>query len=945
MIYTLRPSIYFCTFALLTLLTACGDGGDGNLDQGHIVDLQGAHLLQEQHLAGNPGLRVRPHHTVALNLESDTSHEGDSGGVGYDIVPYEILSAGWFSFCVGDDDGEDHYTVLRNEAGLQIATWRASDATCEPVRLEAGSYDLEVHHGGKGQPDDKPDMLFIAPQAVRYAELSSGIVARASAPPQLGGMYEVTVPRAATVLDLLSDQPDEGWVLNKVADASASGTPDSDSILEVLDGDTVRFSSLSTGSFDREKSLLYPRIPGTDNTVARFTIGTPDPASTGGWLSTGNHRYPVRRYEAYGASVRKMTGGGHWVTDYYGHALGAGDTPVDFKLNLNATQGNAFRLSQSGNSYSWIYDGDEYLWLFSDQYGLPSKALAKHEVYPSHRIGVTQGQELPKLFPEEVALFDKCYDPSTGFPEGTRYMTTASRENLGAIWTGLFPDQPGVHTIVSPAESRAFLYSNPSFQGDFLSVTSPYSGQDVLATCSNSTILSEGTAQSIDVQSNENNISHQEYEHQILVQSNVCVGCDLKGFDGSGNDLSGSDFNHADLSGAKFAGADLSDAVLSYANLDQADLSDTNLEGAEITGALLTSTDLTTTRSLLATQVQVDSTTNLPVRRPSLASSAVAGSLSSRQSQWTVFHLEGTTMNDWVLSDVELPDFSWSGVIAKGARFTNVTMTEGDLSDADLSGALFDNVSFTGVDFSRSNLQSAAMDDSIFNQSSFYKVDLTGVSAKSAQFRSTRMQYANLSDADFSDAIFSIETSGDQLTQLDFAYLNGTNLTGADLSGVHASSLQCYKATLTDVNFSYANLSNANLAGITLAGNSASASQAVLDSAVLTNSILDGVDLTGASLVSSHLEGASFTGATLYGAKLTNAALSSDSGTYAITLLDYVNEAGTDKTLAYGMTTLPSSATDGNTACPSGEPGPCEGNKMIPLAPPPKPKPVDNDHW
>ncbi len=103
--------------------------------------------------------------------------------------------------------------------------------------------------------------------------------------------------------------------------------------------------------------------------------------------------------------------------------------------------------------------------------------------------------------------------------------------------------------------------------------------------------------------------------------------------------------------------------------------------------------------------------------------------------------------------------------------------------------------------------------------------------------------------------------------------------------------------------------------------------------------------LSGASLVGSRLEGASYSGATLYGADLTNASLSLDDGTYTITLLDYVNEIATDKTLSFDSAILPFNTTDGNTTLPLGRFGTLRRGEADTHITSSKPEPVDVDSW
>jgi len=82
-----------------------------------------------------------------------------------------------------------------------------------------------------------------------------------------------------------------------------------------------------------------------------------------------------------------------------------------------------------------------------------------------------------------------------------------------------------------------------------------------------------------------------------LINTKICISCDLSGADLpfarlSDADLSNADLTGADLTGADLTGADLSEANLPFARLSDVDLSSANLSNANLTGANLTGADL-----------------------------------------------------------------------------------------------------------------------------------------------------------------------------------------------------------------------------------------------------------------------------------------------------------------------------------------------------------------
>ena len=831
-----KTCLVIAATVLLVSVPACRSDNNGNgRDEARIKELQGMRLLSERHFAETPGLRARPYHTVVLNLESDTAHDGDTGGVGYDMVPYEVLSPGLYSFCMEDDDAEAHYALLRDSSGRELARWTAGDASCDPVFLVAGNYDLEVHHGREGQPDDAPDLVFLAPQAIRYAGSTSaaapGFVRSATRlrSASVVVVQNVSVTRATRVLDLITTQPNEGWIL-RMAGPPTSAVTSTDPLLEVVDGNTARLSAPYAGTFDPNRSILYPRCfeyPScAEGSPVQFSIGNPAPLTGAGWLATGSSRYPVVR--------------GPGKTDYYGYALGRENRPIDFDLEPTVRE-KGFFLHNYGDPYSAVASqGSSQLWLFSQSDATSGVTLFPLEFYLSNRTGTIQGQALPTLFAGEAAFFDQCYDSNNGFPAGTRYLTAARGEDLDVIWSQVYPTAAGIRTVVTTSESQVLLFPHLGLQGDVVVVTAPPGATAALATCSSSSALHDGTTKSFDLQPNNNTMTIQNYENKVLVRSNTCTGCNLQGFSGYARDLSGTDFSRSNLSHANLAYAVLAYANFRDADLTGASLSYANLAGADITGARLDSIDFMTTNGLFNTQVETSLTTGQAVRPPTFSGARIDGACFGRISlfnktfcvrtsdidnHWEQFDLYGANIANWSLDTMNLQNVSWSGVTVTGKKpaFNNVIIS-GNLQGASLIGAQLTRADMSGANLAGANLSNASID--------------------------TASTFSFLSAASFAGAVFA-----------NGAHLENVDLTQADLSN----------ASLTGAHFCGAEISRAVMFGTDLAGAYLEHEAVNANCTKGVAAILNGSNMQNARLNSAHMDDVVMNYVTWFGADATGA--------------------------------------------------------------------------
>ncbi|HVY54674.1 MAG TPA: hypothetical protein VHC46_02865, partial [Thermodesulfobacteriota bacterium] len=85
---------------------------------------------------------------VAVLLESRDCNvlEKDTGGKGYDIIPYRYAASTEQTFCWEDGNKDArHYMVLVNDEGVETLQVKAN-GECVTGMVEAGDYEMRVFH-------------------------------------------------------------------------------------------------------------------------------------------------------------------------------------------------------------------------------------------------------------------------------------------------------------------------------------------------------------------------------------------------------------------------------------------------------------------------------------------------------------------------------------------------------------------------------------------------------------------------------------------------------------------------------------------------------------------------------------------------------------------------------------------------------------------------------
>jgi hypothetical protein len=118
----------------------------------------------ENDFVTDPGLVALPDEDiVAVLLESQDCNvlEKDTGGKGYDIIPYRYTESMEETFCWEDGNKQaGHYMVLVNDEGVEVLQVNAN-GECATGTVEAGDYEMRVFHDGL---TEKNVAVFIVPE-------------------------------------------------------------------------------------------------------------------------------------------------------------------------------------------------------------------------------------------------------------------------------------------------------------------------------------------------------------------------------------------------------------------------------------------------------------------------------------------------------------------------------------------------------------------------------------------------------------------------------------------------------------------------------------------------------------------------------------------------------------------------------------------------------------
>jgi len=187
-----RTLIIPAMLAATLLLAACGGGSSTAITCTETAST----ALHESAFAQNANLCATPGKVVVLLLEAKTATAGgagDSGGAGYDVIPYKIANAGTYTFEVEADGENIHELALKDKDGAELLRVKAG-AGPKSVNIPAGNYAVHMSNGGA--------------KAIPYflRTHSSPSVSAVATRTTLGAQ-QLAMPEAAKYRDISSDDP------------------------------------------------------------------------------------------------------------------------------------------------------------------------------------------------------------------------------------------------------------------------------------------------------------------------------------------------------------------------------------------------------------------------------------------------------------------------------------------------------------------------------------------------------------------------------------------------------------------------------------------------------------------------------------------------------------------------------------------------------------------
>lgn len=896
---------------------------------------------------------IKPHHTAVLNIPA--INNGD--GTGRHEVKYEILSVGYYKFCIPDDDSFVSKIVLYDKDKVEVGVWNKGGA-CNSKELQPGQYTLHVHHSTIGEDP----MIFVKPHAVtRVAKVGKRIGKKSA--------YIINIPANQFVNQYVDN-------LNKIIVYNAGNG---------LSNEQWGIWALNDPSNNCSHTQYYgyPSF----NSAPQSGTGPPSgpPISFVQYISS-NELFNI-------VPSPQTSGAAHFSQG--GLPLGLYSAGLDQAIVLRYNQNQEFYLNTGVNSSNFWLNAYEYRYFIeSGQNGTGNPILqgwgncGPVPLTVTVRYGTTTGTTLPAIMSNEVALFDSCYG-ANGFNGSANYWVISNMSNsnrwfhdnnnyssigMPDFYDFAFNNPSGkIKTIMAARGAQAQAYSTEVYQGNSVFVTPPID-KDMILTCTDSPQLDAGNVNSIQVSANTGDITDYEYEHHILLGAKTCVGCDLRGFkvQGSGSGYTSYNFSSSDLSNADFTGLKSTitssifiNTLFLNANMSNVTFVDSILTNADFSGANLNNASFVVNNSM--TWKIVNNSYKFFYNALPKFNNADLSRLRGSFDALFPISTDGRSYSP-VSGDSNLVTGWWPNaqrVSMKNAKlpstlFSNPKLWQFiDVPGVDFSNMVLNNAAFTGADLTGANFSGALLQNSSFVSASIYGVnfagaDLTGANlhgkniAKmaidnntilaNAHFSGANMSNSNLAGLNLTGTVWKPDTytnwDGMQLdfpvTSLFNSYLYGTQLNGADLSNVNMQYVNWYGGNATGANAVLANtrLNYAVMPGLSLQNaqmQGADFSDAVLISAKMVSASSNSFKNT--VFLKTDLRGADLSGANMVDALLYKAKISSNTKSESVWTLvmhgvpdTYVYEAS-----SFTATILPFS-TVGALSCPSGDvPDPSTG--------------------
>jgi uncharacterized protein YjbI with pentapeptide repeats len=945
----------FLALIIPVLLSSCSSShsssGNTNLNP---------NLVSQNNLGQNA--TVKPFQTVALNLASlSDNHLSNSPDAGYHQFPYEILNAGKYKYCIPDDDPYVTIIEMFDQSSNLVGRWVKGEV-CSSAPLEAGNYTMHVHlNGSSSQPVIfmKPHDVTVTPTGTTKASAKSVASIDNSQIP-INQFMNIKVNSLSDILQRNSIKNlQQGWgVLTTFPSDNKSAypvirQPQTHYSFNTSFCDNTSGPTLSSRAIDASKQPTLDNLFYFKQNLENAT------------LSISQGAIPVIIYgsisfdECFRAYCYQC--GGCYYSCNAIQLLGpdyGGGVPANFSF-ITST-GMNFNLQALGKFIGWVSnDMSSFTGGFKE--GL---AWGTSNAYPvnfnvSVRYGTTSGYNFPAIMANEVILLDQIFS-AAGFPENTHYwIINGSMQDFSTFSF----DNPTnrIRTVIAGRGVRAQVFQYPSYQGDSLYVSPPVDSEMAMTGTDNA-LLDNAAVGSVRIEPNTNDIPVNEYEYNIIVSANTCIGCDLRGFnasfstvksinnaDFSSSDLSYSNWNNTNISNSKFQNVNFTGAKFTNHTFDSCNFNRTDFTKAVFSNSKFVYNSTIKAENLFynaCPKFEYMDLTSSDGTSLGLDSYFAVGTGSGYNAeQWwstqssrcrTSIAYSKLTQNLfqdkrlWQFVDARGVDFS--NMNFDGAYFTGSNLSNAIFKNASLKGAVFVKAILTGADLTGADLTGAHMEGAVLSGADLYKIK----TLSNAYLSGIVLDKPNFSDLDMSGAQMQARsyTNWDGHTFDKFlpasvigAYMYNTKLNSANLSGAYFQNVSWYgtgatgeKATMEGTHFEKADMPGLNL------------KQAHLKHANFTDAVLVNADLSTSNSTDYSFEDTTFYQANLRGANLSGANLNkailysayiyagSDSLTTTLEILDDPTRVP-NQYKYYAVSyhaTMPPASTDGIVTCPNG---------------------------
>ncbi|MHB8878802.1 MAG: pentapeptide repeat-containing protein, partial [Myxococcaceae bacterium] len=852
-----------------------------------------------------------------LQLEATGAHEGDSHGAGTDRVALRIERKESYGLCFFDEGGQPHQ--LRLLQGERVIARHQVGEPCAQAELSPGDYVIELEHAQRGVEGAASEQVFVrmAPAQVPAERLGRPGPSRASPP---GGLSEAQL---ACTGDATLPDSGEAWLFSGTNCEGARLEIKSDTDLSKLDVPQVA-RSMKLGA--NTTALAYPNAnfdpytpwwtASTGTTGASYASLTPSP-----WGSMDTAR-----------SVRV-------ITPAVPLRPNSEPVPAGTVSIVPVALQSGWRVSGTVNLERLQFMGPANPLGFDDvvlgpwtalYYGygtdLDHARVINDTAEPKHLGAVEGWNSITLVWALADPFFAVLNQMIVSSTRSCRYCNL-EETNLNKLkLTGV--DLSGSNLAGTNCDGADFskaVLDDTSFYKASLNSTQFEGASARRANFSQAKISYTGfksaqvqNARFYDV--GPPGISYPRCLHSQLVAD----GADLSGAKFGGACIEYASFKGTNLSSVDFStgqglpvsdawnnrddlwpsGAFLSNANFTGANLDGAIFGSAQLPSADLTCATITHADAKALVLPLPTITRPTTTDLTAACRTSLADSSMRHDLFA-YDDYRFLELTRTKL-------VGLPVNALKGRSFATARMGGVNLTSLDLTSTDWTGARLDK-----TQFNRAVLADAGFNDAVL---------------QGAQLAHADLERASFDRAKLGPDPADNKSNGARLTS---SFLKDASFRQADLTKAELSAVSLYgEVHLDDANFTGATLAGAYLGGVSFSG-PASTKGPVLGGASFQDACLMGADLRAADLRTdgraSSLEGASLQGARLAGARveganLSDAVISFDGGLTKAKRLFRDTDGGIKYQIfdfAFEATQVPT-ATDSDTTCPDGFPGPCE---------------------